>query len=135
MLDTAGAVIFSLWPKETTTASASVQAVSNVGPGSVTTQGNTIHQLPSGGPARPNNLDFKSLFTKSGNYWAYAHQVLPAARAGNADAQFYLAFDRCHEFQDNDLTEFGNASDWLRQATAAGQPLARSMFGRDIWNL
>jgi hypothetical protein len=35
-------------------------------------------------------------------------------------------YDKCHEFQENDLAELGTAADWLAKATAAGQPLAEA---------
>lgn len=40
---------------------------------------------------KPVQKDFKTLFAESRSYWDYAHEALPAARAGNADAQFYLS--------------------------------------------
>jgi hypothetical protein len=42
-------------------------------------------------------IDYKNLLAESSDYWAYAHNILPAAIAGNADAQFYLStvIDRC----------------------------------------
>jgi hypothetical protein len=39
----------------------------------------------------PPQKDFKRQFAESRNYWDYAHDILPAAEAGNADAQFYLS--------------------------------------------
>jgi hypothetical protein len=43
--------------------------------------------------------NYKKLFAESHDYWDYAHKILPAAKAGNADAQFYLsrAIGRCDE--------------------------------------
>ena len=42
-------------------------------------------------------IDYKKAFTEAHNYWDYAHRVLPAAKAGNPDAQFYLSrvLERC----------------------------------------
>jgi hypothetical protein len=114
-------------------------------------------------------VNYKKSFAESHSYWDYAHKILPAAKAGDADAQFYLSrllercnddnrmyfqhkgvtltlneglqyavqrrlpievaqavYDRCHEFQDHDLTELGSASDWLAKATDAGEPLAQT---------
>jgi hypothetical protein len=42
--------------------------------------------------------DYRALFKASTDYWTLAHSILlPAARAGNADAQFYLpqALEKC----------------------------------------
>jgi hypothetical protein len=36
-------------------------------------------------------VDIRRQFESAGNYWDYAHQLLPRARAGNADAQYYLS--------------------------------------------
>jgi hypothetical protein len=36
-------------------------------------------------------VNYKKSFAESKNYWGFAHDVLPAAKAGNADAQFYLS--------------------------------------------
>ena len=36
-------------------------------------------------------------------------------------------YDRCHEFIDRDSSDLGRASDWLAQATAAGQPVAQAV--------
>jgi hypothetical protein len=115
------------------------------------------------------SIVYKKAFAEAHNYWDYVHLVLPAAKAGNPDAQFYLSrvlercdednrmyfqhrgqrvgldeglqyavkrhlsievaqsvYDKCHEFQENDLAELGSAADWLAKATAAGQPLAET---------
>jgi len=40
---------------------------------------------------KPAQTDIKRQFSESRNYWDYAHEILPAAKAGNADAQFYLS--------------------------------------------
>jgi hypothetical protein len=42
---------------------------------------------------------YKESFEQAHNYWAYAHKILPAAQAGDAEAQFYLArsMERCSE--------------------------------------
>jgi hypothetical protein len=117
----------------------------------------------------PGSIDYKKDFSEAPNYWDYAHRLLPAAKAGNPDAQFYLSrvlercdednrmyfqrrgqkigldeglqyavkrhllievaqsiYEKCHEFQDNDLSVLGSAPDWLAKATAAGQPLAET---------
>jgi hypothetical protein len=44
-------------------------------------------------------FDYKKAFAEAHSYWDYAHRVLPAAKAGNADAQFYLSrvLERCGE--------------------------------------
>jgi hypothetical protein len=34
--------------------------------------------------------DYRKLFAESRDYWALAHEILPSAQAGDADAQFYL---------------------------------------------
>jgi hypothetical protein len=44
----------------------------------------------SDGASVQSALDYKKLFSQSVNYWTYAHEVLPAAKAGNPDAQYYL---------------------------------------------
>jgi hypothetical protein len=120
-------------------------------------------------------IDYKKSFAEARNYWDYAHKILPAAKAGNADAQFYLsrllercnednkmyferrgekltldqglqfaverhlpielaqsAFERCHEFHENNSEELGNASDWLAKATDAGQPIAEATMASKI---
>src|ERR1700722_5195203 len=43
--------------------------------------------------------DYKNDFGRSHNYWQFAHDTLPAANAGDADAQFYLsrALEYCNE--------------------------------------
>jgi TPR repeat protein len=43
--------------------------------------------------------DLQRLFSESRNYWDFSHEALPAAKAGNADAQFYLsrAMQHCEE--------------------------------------
>jgi hypothetical protein len=119
--------------------------------------------------------DYKRSFAESHNYWDYANKILPAAKNGDSDAQFYLSrllercdednrmyfqrggqklpldeglrfavkrhlsievaqsvFDRCHEFQENDLAQLGSAADWLAKATAAGQPLAEATTASKI---
>jgi hypothetical protein len=42
-------------------------------------------------------VDYKTLLAASSNFWDYAHKILPAAIAGNVDAQFYLSkvLERC----------------------------------------
>jgi hypothetical protein len=44
-------------------------------------------------------MDYKRNFAESHNYWKFAHDALPTANAGNADAQFYLsrALEYCAE--------------------------------------
>ncbi len=44
-------------------------------------------------------IDYRKALAESHNYWVYAHTVLPAAMAGNADAQFYLSkvLESCDE--------------------------------------
>lgn len=122
-------------------------------------------------------IDYKRRFAETHNYWEYAHSLLPAAKAGNPDAQFYLSrtlerceednrmyfqrsgqkigldeglqyavkrhlsievaqsvYNKCHEFQDNDSPELGNAVDWLAKATAAGQPLAQTTTASKLLN-
>ncbi len=134
---------------------------------------------PKLGNATPRS--YKESFAAAGNYWEYAHKILPAAKAGDADAQFYLArviercnednsmyfqhkgvtlgvdealqyavkrnlpvervqtiYERCHEFQNQDPTELGDATDWLAKATESGQPLAQTttatkIFMHDRW--
>jgi hypothetical protein len=126
---------------------------------------------PAGSPVTNTSgaVDYKKAFAESRSYFDYAHRILPAAKAGNADAQFYLSrvlercdednrmyfqrggqkigldeglqyavkrrlsievaqsvYEKCHEFQENDLAEFGSVADWLAKATAAGQPLAET---------
>jgi hypothetical protein len=119
---------------------------------------------------------YKEAFAEARNYWEYAHQILPAAKAGNANAQFYLArlmercsednkmyfqhkgatlnvdealqyavkrglpvervqttYERCHEFQNQDLAELGSATDWLAKATESGQPLAQTTTATKIF--
>lgn len=51
---------------------------------------------PSDAPAL---ADYKNAFARSHSYWKFAHDALPAARAGNATAQFYLSkvLDYCTE--------------------------------------
>jgi hypothetical protein len=36
-------------------------------------------------------MDFKKRFADAHDYWAFAHDLLPAAKAGNSDAQYYLS--------------------------------------------
>jgi hypothetical protein len=45
--------------------------------------------------------DYKKMYSDSHNYWDLVHVLLPAAKAGDADAQYYLAtaLSRCN--QDN----------------------------------
>ena len=126
-----------------------------------------VSTVPSAVLDKVSQTDYKKEFASSDNYWEFAHAILPAAKAGNADAQFYLyrvlercdeynrmyfqhrgqrlaldqglqfavqrhlsidvaqsVFDRCHLFQESDLTELGSATDWLERATDAGHPLA-----------
>jgi hypothetical protein len=60
-------------------------------------------QAPPGPPSpripkpTPSAFDYKEAFTEAHDYWDYAQRVLPAAKAGNADAQFYLSrvLERC----------------------------------------
>jgi hypothetical protein len=52
-----------------------------------------------GGDTRPlpprhrpaGSVDYRISFSKSHNYWEFAHSILAAANAGNADAQFFLS--------------------------------------------
>ncbi len=46
-------------------------------------------------------IDYRKAFAEARNYWVYAQGILPAAVAGNANAQFYLSkvIERCD--QDN----------------------------------
>jgi hypothetical protein len=48
-------------------------------------------------PAATAKLDYGAAFAQSRNLWEFAHRILPAARAGDADAQFYLskALEQC----------------------------------------
>jgi len=48
-------------------------------------------------------VDYKTLLAASNNYWDYAHKILSAAIAGDANAQFYLSrvLERCS--QDNKM--------------------------------
>jgi TPR repeat protein len=128
-----------------------------------------VSTVPSAVLDKVSQTDYKKEFASSNNYWEFAHAILPAAKAGNAAAQFYLyrvlercdeynrmyfqhrgqhlaldqglqfavqrhlsidvaqsVFDRCHLFQENDLTELGSATDWLEKATDAGHPLAEA---------
>src|SRR5271170_1084533 len=57
--------------------------------------------VPTG--SRPLPINYKMLLAESRNYWEYAHSILPAAKAGNPDAQFYLSrtLERCE--QDNNM--------------------------------
>jgi hypothetical protein len=43
------------------------------------------------------SIDYKKSFAEAYSYWDYAHKILPAAKMGDADAQFYLsrALERC----------------------------------------
>jgi hypothetical protein len=120
-------------------------------------------------------FNYKSAFAEARNYWTYAHQILPAAKAGDADAQFYLSrvlercaedtkmyfqhggralmldeglrfavqrhlpidvaqsvYEKCHQFQENDASELGSASDWLKKATTDGQPIAQATTASKI---
>jgi hypothetical protein len=61
---------------------------------------NTLPRIKSAAPSRgPTLADYKQAFARSPNYWRFAHDALPAATVGNADAQFYLsrALDYCTE--------------------------------------
>ncbi|HTV94780.1 MAG TPA: hypothetical protein VME42_02230 [Steroidobacteraceae bacterium] len=51
----------------------------------------------------PSSIRYKTAFAESNNYWAYAHEILPAAKAGDPDAQFYLSrlLEKCD--QDNKM--------------------------------
>jgi len=55
--------------------------------------------IPGRRETTPVTVDYKKSLAGANDYWAYAHQVLPAGKAGNADAQFYLsrALERCDE--------------------------------------
>ena len=134
---------------------------------------------PAAGKPKVGNstpTSYKESFAEARNYWEYAHKILPAAKAGDADAQFYLArlmercsednkmyfqhkgatlnvdealqyavkrnlpvervqtiYERCHEFQNQDLTELGDATDWLAKATESGQPLAQTNTATKIF--
>jgi hypothetical protein len=48
------------------------------------------HDVPTT-PARVPAVDYKKLYDAAQNYWDVAHAALPAAKAGNAEAQFYLS--------------------------------------------
>jgi hypothetical protein len=64
---------------------------------------NTLVPAGSYLPGKPETtsatIDYKKSFVGALDYWDYAHQALPAAKAGNADAQFYLSrvLERCDE--------------------------------------
>ena len=51
--------------------------------------------------AKPADLNYRKTFQSAADLWALAHQWLPAAQAGDADAQYHLyAIDReCHGVQ------------------------------------
>ena len=53
--------------------------------------------------ASVSSIDYKNSFAGARSYWNYAHKILPAAKMGDADAQFYLsrALQRCS--QDNKM--------------------------------
>lgn len=61
--------------------------------------------------------DFRKLFAQSRNYWDYAHEILSAARVGNADAQFYLSkvLEFC-DYANRAYFRRGNAALTLDQA-------------------
>jgi hypothetical protein len=42
-------------------------------------------------PATSSLTDYRNRFAASRNYWQFAHTALSAAKAGNADAQFYIS--------------------------------------------
>ena len=127
------------------------------------------------GKSKSASISYKKDFDKSHNYWEYAQQILPAAKTGNADAQFYLSrviskcaednkmyfqrkgrtltldeglqfavqrhlpmevaqsvYEKCHNFQESNVAELGSASDWLKKATAAGQPVAQATTAFNI---
>ena len=164
-----------LWPdsRATTQNALSAQRASVTGiekaEDKFSVSGKAIPVASSGERSRSASIDYKKSFAESHDYWEYAHQILPAAKAGNADAQFYLSrlldrcaeentmyfqhkgriltldeglqfavqrhlsietaqsvYEKCHAFQGSDLSELGNGSDWLRKATASGQPLAQA---------
>jgi len=61
---------------------------------------NTLPRIKSAAPSGgPTLSDYKNAFARSANYWRFARDTLPAAIAGNADAQFYLsrALEYCTE--------------------------------------
>jgi hypothetical protein len=137
---------------------------------------NTVPAAASATGKKVGSMNYRKTFAESNDYWAYAKKILPAARAGDPDAQFYLSrllerceegnrmyfqkrgkaltldeglqfavqrhlpmemaqavFDKCHEFQDHDLSDLGSAGDWLAKATAAGQPLAEATTASKIF--
>jgi hypothetical protein len=59
---------------------------------------------PASSPLKniPASNNYKKSFAESNNYWDYARQILPAAKAGNADAQLYLwkVLDYCENSYD-----------------------------------
>ena len=60
---------------------------------------------------RSSSSDFKSEFSRSNNYWQFAHRVLPAAVGGSSDAQFYIsrALEYCDEHNTLYFTRKGKA--------------------------
>jgi hypothetical protein len=63
----------------------------------------TLSPSPVASAARPGraarlaSMDYKKSFQSATDYWAFAHAILAAAEAGNADAQLYLwkVLDSC----------------------------------------
>ena len=52
---------------------------------------------PQSVPREKASLSYRREYKASQNYWALAHSLLPAAKAGDADAEFYLSkvLERC----------------------------------------
>jgi len=70
--------------------------ISKAGPAALVPAGS---RLPRTVEPAPVAIDYKKSFAEAHDYWDYAHRLLPAAKAGNADAQFYLSrvLERCDE--------------------------------------
>ena len=72
-------------------------------------------------------INYRQSWRKSRNDWEYAHQLLPAAKAGNPDAQYYLSaiLEYCDNIMDSYFTQQGQSltlDEGLLKAAKASQP-------------
>lgn len=60
---------------------------------------NTVPAVASATGKTVGSMNYRKTFAESNDYWAYAKKILPAAKAGDPDAQFYLSrlLERCEE--------------------------------------
>jgi hypothetical protein len=74
----------------------------------------------------------KLYFQRRGQKLALDQAIQYAAQRQLPVDTVQSVYDRCHQFQENDSTGLGSATEWLRKATDSAQPLAQATTASQI---